>query len=141
MYTPQKSAPKKEEPKTSRPTDKSSVPANQTPKAADSAPKTTPASKAEPAPKTAPASSSSKTAIREQDLKAGNYVQFATCTTDAEADKIISKHKKYPIIKVLFEKREGYKLLVGPLGDDEKGAVLARFKAFGYSDAYLRKVK
>ena len=80
-------------------------------------------------------------AVREQDLRAGNYVQFTTCTTDAEAEKLLSKYRKYPVIKVLFEKRAGYKLLVGPLGDDEKGAVLARFKAFGFGDAYLRKVK
>ena len=83
----------------------------------------------------------SQAAVREKDLKTGNYVQFATCTTDAEAEKIISTYKKYPVIKVLFENRAGYKLLVGPLSEDEKGAVLVRFKSFGYNDAYLRKVK
>lgn len=141
VYTPQRPAPKKEEPKSSKPVDTGSKPVKQSPKAVEPAPKADPAVKpAESSPKTSPAGSS-KPAVRERDLKAGNYVQFATCTTDAEADKIISKYKKYPVVKVLFDTREGYKLLVGPLGEDEKGAVLARFRAFGYSDAYLRKVK
>ena len=141
VYTPQRPAPKKEEPKSSKPVDTGSKPVKQSPKAVEPAPKADPAVKpAESSPKTAPAGSS-KPAVRERDLKAGNYVQFAICTTDAEADKIISKYKKYPVVKVLFDTREGYKLLVGPLGEDEKGAVLARFRAFGYSDAYLRKVK
>lgn len=137
-YTPQKVEPKKDD----------KVPAktgSATAKASDKAPAKTgtattktsdkaPAGTGKAVPQTA-------SAVREKDLKAGNYVQFATCTTDAEAEKILSKYKKYPIIKVLFETRAGYKLLVGPLNDDEKGAVLTRFKAFGYKDAYVRTIK
>ena len=125
VYTPQKPQPK---------ASSSSAPA------AASAGKSAGSDRSASAGKSA-APSKPVAAVREKDLKTGNYVQFATCTTDAEAEKIISTYKKYPIIKVLFENRAGYKLLVGPLSEDEKGAVLVRFKSFGYNDAYLRKVK
>ncbi len=127
VYTPQKPEPKAAS---------SSAPAAAGAGAGKSAGNGKSASAAKPA-----APSKAADAVREKDLKAGNYIQFATCTTDAEAEKIISKYNKYPIIKVPFEGRAGYKLLVGPLREDEKGAVLVRFKAFGFSDAYLRKVQ
>ena len=32
-------------------------------------------------------------------------------------------------------------ILIGPLSVDEYATVLARFKAFGYKDAFVRKIK
>ncbi len=89
-----------------------------------------------------PKSSSKTKTVLEKELRKGCcYVQIATATTDNQADNIIGKHKKYPLVKVPFESKEGYKIMVGPLTDDESGAILLKFKSFGYKDAYIRKIK
>lgn len=80
--------------------------------------------------------------VKEKDLREGSYyVQVATALTEADVDKIIGKYKKYPFVKVPFEKKDGYKIMVGPLTNDEKGAILAKFKSFGFKDAFVRKIK
>ena len=80
--------------------------------------------------------------VKEKDLREGSYyVQVATALTEADVDKIVGKYKKYPFVKVPFEKKDGYKIMVGPLTNDEKGAILAKFKSFGFKDAFVRKIK
>jgi hypothetical protein len=47
----------------------------------------------------------------------------------------------YPVTVLVSEIRDtlNYKVMVGPLGQDESGAVLYSFKSTGYPDAFLRK--
>lgn len=47
----------------------------------------------------------------------------------------------YPVTVLVSESRDtlNYKVMVGPLGQDESGAVLYSFKSTGYPDAFLRK--
>lgn len=47
----------------------------------------------------------------------------------------------YPVTVLISESRDtlNYKVMVGPLGQDESGAVLYSFKSTGYPDAFLRK--
>ena len=67
------------------------------------------------------------------------YIQIATLKDDANILEIVNKYgKKYPITIVPTAK--GTKqVLVGPVTMDEYGTVLARFKSYGYKDAFLRK--
>jgi hypothetical protein len=69
------------------------------------------------------------------------YVQIATLSAPGGVDKIAAKYgKKYPL--VTMEGRHGStQVLVGPLRVDEYGAVLERFKAWGYKDAFLRIIR
>ncbi len=77
--------------------------------------------------------------VEEKNLPKGYYIQIATTSTKDGAEKLLKKHKKYPLLLVPFASREGYKVLVGPLSADEYGAVLTKFKAFGYKDAFVKK--
>ena len=47
----------------------------------------------------------------------------------------------YPVTVLVSETEDtvNYKVMVGPLGQDESGAVLYSFKSTGYPDAFLRK--
>ncbi|MCK5153355.1 MAG: SPOR domain-containing protein, partial [Spirochaetales bacterium] len=47
----------------------------------------------------------------------------------------------YPVTVLVSENMDilNYKVMVGPLGQDESGAVLYSFKSTGYPDAFLRK--
>ena len=67
------------------------------------------------------------------------YIQIATLRDDENILEIVNKYgKRYPITIVPTAK--GTKqVLVGPVTLDEYGTVLARFKAYGYKDAFLRK--
>ena len=67
------------------------------------------------------------------------YIQIATLRDDENILEIVNKYgKKYPITIVPTAK--GTKqVLIGPVTLDEYGTVLARFKAYGYKDAFLRK--
>ena len=74
------------------------------------------------------------------ELEAGKYyIQIATLKADENILEIVNKYgKKYPITIVPTDK--GTKqVLVGPVTLDEYGIVLARFKSYGYKDAFLRK--
>ena len=67
------------------------------------------------------------------------YIQIATLRDDENILEIVNKYgTKYPITIVPTDK--GTKqVLVGPVTLDEYGTVLARFKSYGYKDAFLRK--
>ena len=80
--------------------------------------------------------------VKDKNLRNGSYyIQIATATTKESGMNIVNKYSKYPIILVPFDTKEGYKVMVGPLTGDEYGAILAKFKAFGYKDAFVRKIK
>ena len=67
------------------------------------------------------------------------YIQIATLRDDENILEIVNKYgSKYPI--TIVPTANGSKqVLVGPVTLDEYGTVLARFKAYGYKDAFLRK--
>ena len=67
------------------------------------------------------------------------YIQIATLRDDENILEIVNKYgTKYPI--TIVPTANGSKqVLVGPVTLDEYGTVLARFKAYGYKDAFLRK--
>ncbi|WP_407400933.1 SPOR domain-containing protein [Treponema sp.] len=75
----------------------------------------------------------------EDSLKKGCwYVQIASLGNPENLEKTVKKYSKYPIVLVPNGKG-AYRVLVGPLGVDEYAAVLAKFKAFGYKDAFLKR--
>lgn len=70
------------------------------------------------------------------------YVQVAVLSEPSNIQALVSKYEKsYPIVLVPTSNGRGYKVLVGPLSMDEYGAVLARFRSYGYKDAFLKAVK
>ena len=78
-----------------------------------------------------------------QKLKAGYYVQIASLSDTSNIKGIVSTYSsKYPIEIVPSEvKKNSYQIMIGPLGVDEYGTVLERFKSRGYRDSFIRKVK
>ena len=74
----------------------------------------------------------------ENDLRKNSYyVQFATLGDEKNIESTINKYNKYPLILVPNGKG-AYKVMVGPLTVDEFGAVQAKFKSFGYKDAFVK---
>ena len=74
----------------------------------------------------------------ENDLRKNSYyVQFATLGNEKNIESTINKYNKYPLILVPNGKG-AYKIMVGPLTVDEFGAVQAKFKSFGYKDAFVK---
>lgn len=69
------------------------------------------------------------------------YIQIAVLTNEDNINCLLDKYGKYPIILLSREGGSGYKVLVGPLNKDEYGSVLEKFKAFGFKDAFLKKIK
>ena len=67
------------------------------------------------------------------------YIQIATLRDDENILEIVNKYgQKYPL--TIVPTANGTKqVLVGPVTLDEYGTVLARFKSYGYKDAFLRK--
>ncbi|MCQ2584164.1 MAG: SPOR domain-containing protein [Treponema sp.] len=77
------------------------------------------------------------------DLISGKYyIQIAVLRDKANIEEIINKYgKHYPIVLVPTASGTAKQVMVGPLSIDEYGTVLARFKANGFKDAFLRKIK
>ena len=77
------------------------------------------------------------------DLKSGAYyIQIAVYKDSANISEIISKYgSHYPNTLVPLKSGSAKQILIGPLSVDEYGTVLARFKANGFKDAFLRKIK
>ena len=74
----------------------------------------------------------------ENDLRKNSYyVQFATLGDEKNIESTINKYNKSPLILVPNGKG-AYKIMVGPLTVDEFGAVQAKFKSFGYKDAFVK---
>lgn len=78
--------------------------------------------------------------VEEKDLKKSSYyIQIAGYAKEENLISVIEKYKKYPL--VLIKKKDLYSVLVGPLSLDEYGAVLAKFKSFGFKDAFVKYIK
>ena len=74
----------------------------------------------------------------ENDLRKNSYyVQFATLGDEKNIENTINKYNKYPLI-LMPNGKGAYKIMVGPLTVDEFGAVQAKFKSFGYKDAFVK---
>ena len=78
--------------------------------------------------------------LSEKDLKRGfYYVQVASFSELKKAENLCEKYPKYPLQIVKVGKY--YRVLVGELTIDEKGAMLEKFQSFGFRDAFVRKIK
>jgi len=79
--------------------------------------------------------------VEESDLKKGYYyVQIATVSQRENLEILAARYSKYPLVFVKTSKG-AYRVMVGPLTMDEYGAALAKFKSFGYRDAFVKSVK
>ncbi|MDE6349594.1 MAG: SPOR domain-containing protein, partial [Treponemataceae bacterium] len=78
-----------------------------------------------------------------KDLQDGAYyVQISTLSDPENIETVLDTYANtYPMAIVPLESGAAYQLLIGPLGVDEYGTVLAKFKAFGFHDAFLRKIR
>lgn len=66
------------------------------------------------------------------------YIQIATCSKLESVENIVSQYgKKYPLVVVKLASGD-MRVLVGSLSADEYPTILARFKAFGFKDAFVR---
>jgi len=83
--------------------------------------------------------------VKPEKLKKGElYIQIAVYNDKSIADSAVQKYgKQYPIVIEETEKRGKplYTVFVGPLQHEETGAVIERFKYWGFKDAFLKKVK
>ncbi|GEM_PF-3355891 len=74
--------------------------------------------------------------------KGAYYLQLAAYYSEALANKLAGDlSKSYPVTVLSTRKNERmiYRVLVGPLGSDESGALLYWFRSKGYRDSFLRK--
>jgi cell division septation protein DedD len=112
--------------------------ANAPPKPAPANASSAAKSNAEPA--SAPPSNPAQRVPRIQSLERGKYyVQIATFKYAESVNTVAAQYgDKYPLVQIVNDASSASQILVGPLGADEYGAVLERFKAYGYADAFLR---
>ena len=76
------------------------------------------------------------------DLKKDKYyVQIASLAKEENIIELLQKYSKYPIVLVPRVGAAGYQVLVGPLSGDEYGTILEKFKAFGFKDAFIKRIK
>ncbi len=114
------------------------------PPAAVAAPAVSAAPPAAEAPKTSLSSSLQGLPLVSSLEKGKYYIQVASYTDPENARRLVSQWSSaYPI--AVERTGEGakntLKVCVGPVGRDEYGAVLERFKAAGFRDAFVRAVK
>lgn len=78
-----------------------------------------------------------------KELESGKYyIQIAVLADENNLKNTVSKfEKQYPVTLVPLASGKATLVMIGPLGMDEYGAVLNRFKKSGYKDAFLRKIK
>ncbi len=68
------------------------------------------------------------------------YIQIAIMGDVSNIDSLLAKYSKYPLIAVPRTSRE-YMILAGPCSEDEYGTLLAKFKSFGFKDAFVKRLK
>lgn len=78
-----------------------------------------------------------------KELESGKYyIQIAVLADENNLKNTVSKfEKQYPVTLVPLASGKATQVMIGPLGMDEYGTVLNRFKKSGYKDAFLRKIK
>ena len=68
------------------------------------------------------------------------YLQIAVYSRIQNAQLLVEYYSPtYPVVVYPFESNTGriYKVLVGPLADDERGVILTQFKSTGFKDAFF----
>ena len=68
------------------------------------------------------------------------YVQIATLRDEKIIEQLIKKYSKYPLFLLKKASSNDYSVLAGPASVDEYGVLLAKFKSFGYKDAFVKKI-
>ena len=78
-----------------------------------------------------------------ENLEKGKYyLQIAALGNKDNLNNIIQKYgTKYPVVLVPLASGKGYQVLIGPLTADEFGMITERFKAYGFKDCFLKKIK
>ena len=70
------------------------------------------------------------------------YVQVATLGNTENINSFVQKYsQKYPVVLVQNASKTAYQVMVGPLSIDEYGSVDEKFKAYGFRDSFVRKIK
>ncbi len=70
------------------------------------------------------------------------YVQVASLGNTENIKSFVDKYScKYPIVLVQNSTKTSYQMMVGPLNIDEYGSVDEKFKAYGFKDAFVRKIR
>ena len=74
--------------------------------------------------------------------KGSYYIQVASLGNTDNIKNFIDKYSaKYPVVLVQNSSKSSYQVMVGPLNIDEYGAVDEKFRAHGFKDAFVRKIK
>ncbi|MBQ8013474.1 MAG: SPOR domain-containing protein [Treponema sp.] len=78
-----------------------------------------------------------------KNLRSGSYyVQVASLGNAENIKSFVDKYSaKYPVVLVQNAAKTGYQVMVGPLNIDEYGSVDEKFKAYGFKDSFIRKIR
>jgi hypothetical protein len=69
-------------------------------------------------------------------------VQIAVLNNEDNIRNILASYgKNYPLVLVLLSTGTAYQVMIGPLGQDEYGTILERFRSKGFKNAFLRKIR
>ncbi|MBR1721770.1 MAG: SPOR domain-containing protein, partial [Treponema sp.] len=70
------------------------------------------------------------------------YVQVASLVNYDNIKSFVDKYSaKYPVVLVQNSSKSAYQVMVGPLNIDEYGSVGEKFKAYGFKDSFVRKIR
>ena len=70
------------------------------------------------------------------------YVQVASLGNAENIKNFVDRYSdKYPVVLVQNSSKSAYQVMVGPLNIDEYGAVDEKFKANGFKDSFVRKIR
>jgi len=78
-----------------------------------------------------------------KNLRSGSYyIQVASLGNTDNIKNFVDKYScKYPIVLVQNSGKTVYQMMVGPLNIDEYGSVDEKFKAYGFKDAFVRRIR
>lgn len=80
--------------------------------------------------------------VTQDSLEKGIYIQIAALQDKNTLQDVLSKYSNdYPVKTVELNKddKKLVRVLIGPVNRDEYGAVLERFKSFGFKDAFVSR--
>lgn len=88
-------------------------------------------------------SDSSYTVSNMRSLESGKYyVQIASSDDSKAVKTVLARYSQnYPMVVVPTSSNSAMQIMVGPLSVDEYEVVMARFKSYGFNDAFYRKIK
>ena len=69
-------------------------------------------------------------------------MQIAALSNPSNIRETLGKYgRDYPVTLVPLASKASTQVMIGPLSVDEYAVVLERFKAYGYKDAFVRKIR